>query len=352
MSEQHEHDRKDGFVPSYILEKLAERGNETAKETLIVTERIKKEDLKKNEVESIIAGAVGQSKRLNYDSETTEEMQRKLVRNEGDGPVQDQSVNNAYDFCGKTLEYYRNKLGLNSIDGRGMNVISNVHFGKNMLNAFWGQDQLSFGDGNGRDFKNFTNGIDVVAHECSHAVTQFMNELIYERQSGALNEHFSDVMGSAVKQYVKGQTAQTADWLIGDEIVGPEWPGIALRSMKAPGTASELDDQPAHMNDYRELPLSQDNGGVHKYSGIPNKVFFLTAQAIGTDPAALLWFTAWHNREIIHPRATFVEAFRAIDLAAEQLVQQGKLPREAVEAVRNACREVGIQILSPVGHER
>jgi hypothetical protein len=49
--------------------------------------------------------------------------------------------------------------------------------------------------------------------------------------------HFSDVMGTVVTQTHSGETAETADWLIGDEIMGPDLQGEALRSMRAPGTA-------------------------------------------------------------------------------------------------------------------
>ncbi|WP_369436000.1 M4 family metallopeptidase [Lysinibacillus fusiformis] len=176
----------------------------------------------------------------------------------------------------------------------------------------------------------------------AHGMTEFINELVYEHQSGALNEHFSDVLGSAVKQHVKGQTAKTADWLIGDEIVGPEFPGKALRSMKNPGTASQFDHQPANFGEYKELPLSNDNGGVHLYSGIPNKAFVLVSLEIGTDQAAFLWYTAFQNKQIIHPNATFEEAFEAIVHAADMLTSQGKLPQQAVDAVKNAFHEVGI----------
>ncbi|ALP36162.1 protease [Paenibacillus sp. IHB B 3084] len=273
-----------------------------------------------------------------------------MERKEGDLPAQDEVVNITYDFCGKTLEYFKNKLDRNSIDGQGMDVICNVHFNddpseKGLNNAFWVGDQLALGDGDGRTFINLARSIDVVAHEFAHGVTQSVNELIYERQSGALNEHFSDVIGTAVQQYVKGQNAQTADWLIGDEIVGPAWPGKALRSMKTPGTASEIDDQPDHMRDYKKLPLSKDNGGVHIYSGIPNKAFFHVAMDIGTDAAAFLWYTAWHDRENIHPRATFLEAFKAILKAAEALVEKGKLPAKTIDSVKSAFEEVGITSL-------
>ncbi|MFC9539061.1 M4 family metallopeptidase [Lysinibacillus sp. NPDC056959] len=279
-----------------------------------------------------------------YDSANTTIFKKKLVRKEGDPPTSDESVNFAYDLCGQTLDYFKNKLGRNSLDNEGMNLISNVHYDKDLNNAMWvpSVQQMAFGDGDGKLFINFTRSIDVIAHEMAHAVTEFNNDLEYKHQSGALNEHFSDVIGSAVKQHVKGQTAENADWLIGDEIIGPEFPGKALRSMKDPGTAYRFDHQPAHFDDYKELPLSNDNGGVHLYSGIPNKAFVLVSLEIGTDQAAFLWYTAFQNKQIIHRNATFEEAFEAIVQTAEILTGQGKLPQQAVDAVKSAFREVGI----------
>lgn len=348
MSKHDQH--KDGFIPKYLLKKLADRGNEDAKRTLVETEKIEKkiEEIKKNnEMRSLLIERTrGQSRRWIYDSGSEKLFKRKLVRKEGEPPVQDEIVNIAYNFCGKTLDYFKSELGRSSIDNNGMEIICNVHFGEGFNNAIWveGMNQLALGDGDGRTFVNLGRSIEVVAHEMAHGVTQFVNNLEYERQSGALNEHFSDVIGTAVQQYVKGQTAQTADWLIGDEIVGTDWPGIALRSMKAPGTASEIDDQPANMRDYRDLPVDEDHdwGGVHIYSGIPNRAFFLTATEIGTNQAAFLWYNAWLNKEIIHPYATFIEAFEAIKKTAEALVEQGKLPQNTVAVVREAFQEVGI----------
>ena len=75
-------------------------------------------------------------------------------------------------------------------------------------------------------------------------MTEFTCNLDYHFQSGALNESMSDVFGSLVKQYALQQTAASADWLIGSGILGPAVNGVALRSMKAPGTAFVGDDQP------------------------------------------------------------------------------------------------------------
>ncbi|SYX86343.1 M4 family metallopeptidase [Paenibacillus alvei] len=352
MSKDHPH--KEGFIPEYVLKELADRGNVNAQKTLekmkLIENKVEKE--KKNTQGINLLHSSNIAERLIYDSENTDQFKRKLVRREEDPPTSDEVVKIMFDFCGKTLEYLKNKLHRNSIDDQGMDIIANVHyFDGELNNAFYFPEikQLAFGDGDGTSFKNFAKSIDVVAHEIAHGVTHHLNQLEYERQSGALNEHFSDVIGTAVQQFAKGQTAETADWLIGDEIVGPLWPGKALRSMKAPGTAYDGDRQVAHFNDFDpNLSLDDDNGGVHYYSGIPNKAFFLTAVKIGTDNAAFLWYTAWHNRAIIHPRATFKEALQAILEAAKTLVNRGELPPETVSVVKNAFEEVGVSTPVPV----
>jgi Zn-dependent metalloprotease len=136
-----------------------------------------------------------------------------------------------------------------------MDVILNVHFSQNYNNAFWDGDEMTIGDGDGQIFVSFAKSLDVVAHELAHGVTQFTAGLEYYRQAEALNEHFSDVFGTAITQYELNQTADNADWLVGNEIMGPTLAGETLRSMKAPGAAYSNalmgeDPQPAHMDDY------------------------------------------------------------------------------------------------------
>ena len=96
--------------------------------------------------------------------------------------------------------------------------------------------QLVFGDGD-EFLKNFTGTVDVIGHELTHAVTDAMAPLLYFGQSGALNEHISDVFGIIVKQRKEKESAEEADWLIGEGCLVPGVKGIALRSMKDPGTA-------------------------------------------------------------------------------------------------------------------
>ncbi len=153
-----------------------------------------------------------------------------LVRAEGQGPVSDVSINQAYDNFGYTYKLYWDIFHRDSIDDQGLQIDGLVHFGTNYDNAFWdGAGHMFFGDGDGQLLTDTTKGIDVVGHELTHGVTQNEANLTYSGQSGALNESVSDVFGSLVKQYQLGQDAATADWLIGADIVGAAaGPGPAL----------------------------------------------------------------------------------------------------------------------------
>ena len=208
--------------------------------------------------------------------------------------------------------------------------------------AFWDGDELTFGDGDGTIFVNFTKSLDVVAHEFAHGVTQFTADLDYYSQSGALNESFSDVFGSAITQHVLGQDAGNADWLIGNEIMGPDLYGESLRSMSAPGTAYDnsilgKDPQPDHMDNY--YSGTGDNQGVHINSGIPNKAFYLVSRTIGTDMATLIWYHALRN---LWATAVFNDAVEVIAESARILTKNGEVPLGSTQSVRAAFKSVGL----------
>src|SRR5262249_15250854 len=146
-------------------------------------------------------------------------------------------------------------FGRNSIDNRGLRLNASVHYGADYDNAFWDGSQMVFGDGDNRIFVGFTKALDVIGHELTHGVTQYEANLEYQDQPGALNESMSDVFGSLMKQYALNQTAADADWLIGSGLLAPGIQGVALRSMKEPGTAYDdpllgKDSQPGHMSDF------------------------------------------------------------------------------------------------------
>jgi len=122
------------------------------------------------------------------------------------------------------------------VDNQGLPLLATVHFDANYDNAFWNGQQMVFGDGDGQLFNRFTISLDVIGHELTHGVTQTDAKLVYQDQSGALNESISDVFGSLVKQFALNQTADQADWLIGAWLFTANVQGVGLRSMKATGT--------------------------------------------------------------------------------------------------------------------
>ncbi len=260
--------------------------------------------------QSLVSSA-GRPRRAIYDMKNSTTSLGTLVRAEGQPPSSDVAVNEAYDAFGATYKFYWEMFQRDSIDDRGMTIDGLVHYGQQYDNAFWdGSGHMMFGDGDGTNFIRFTKSLDVIGHELTHGVTQYTAKLVYSGQPGALNESTSDVLGSCVKQYALGQDVTTADWLIGAEIVGPNLTP-ALRSLKAPGTANKYDDQPAKMSAF--VHTSEDSGGVHTNSGIPNHAFYLAAIAIGGhawEKAGSIWYHALRDPQV-KPNSTFASFARA-----------------------------------------
>lgn len=332
------------FIPPHVTENLARAGVESARLSFQQSKQFReKRSAKPVDMNTFTAvAAVGGAEREVYDCKHLWMQRVNLVRSENGAITGDSDADQVYDYAGIVRDYFKNVLGRNSIDNLGMNLILNVHHGVDYMNAFWDGDEMTFGDGDGTIFISFAKSLDVVAHELAHGVTQFTANLDYYSQSGALNEHFSDVFGSVITQYAQGQTAHDADWLIGDEIMGPELYGEALRSMKAPGTAYDnsllsKDPQPDHMSNY--YSGADDNQGVHINSGIPNKAFYLTAMEIGTDKAALIWYNALQK---LWATANFNDAVGVIVQTARLLTKDGKIPLGSTQKVRSAFKAVGL----------
>jgi Zn-dependent metalloprotease len=338
------------FVPPYVTANLAETTEAPSVDQaeLDVAEDVRGRRaaaLTRETAESaeLAPPATGTSRREVYDSENSTNQRVTLVRPEGAPETKDAAVINAYDGAGTVRAFFREVLNRDSIDNRSLDLVLNVHFGTQFNNAFWDGDEMTFGDGDGVIFTGFARSLDVVAHELAHGVTQFASGLVYQDESGALNEHFSDVFGTAVTQWANGEGPHDADWLIGDEIMGPDLFGEALRSMRNPGTAYDnallgTDPQPAHYDD--RYTGSADNGGVHINSGIPNRAFFLAATELGdTLVATRIWY---HALNFLDPNSTFAQAAEQVAGSARVLVKAGAVPRGAAQIVRGAWRAVGV----------
>jgi Zn-dependent metalloprotease len=219
-----------------------------------------------------------------------------------------------------------------------------VHAGTAYDNAFWDGRQMVYGDGDEVIFTRFTKSPDVVGHELTHGVVQFTSRLEYRDESGALNEHFADVFGSLVRQYRKKQTAKSADWLIGKEILVPAPTRVALRSMKDPGSGyrndPQLGDDPQPKHYKNRYKGSSDNGGVHINSGIPNHAFYLAATAVGGsawNSVGKVWYQVMLN---LSPNSNFADCARQCRQVSRGMAPQ--LGQKVVDAVDAAWKAVGL----------
>jgi Zn-dependent metalloprotease len=283
--------------------------------------------------------------RRTYTARNGTDIPGRLLAEEGERPS-DQVALAAHDAAGKVYDYYSNTFHRDSIDGHGMPMVSTVHYGsdpEDAENAAWISEatQMVYGDG-GRIFKPLSYGLDVVGHEFTHGVTDSTSQLIYEDQSGALNESYSDIFGAMIDR---------ANWTIGETIVkSPPYPEPFLRSLEDPeiGGAYDPSDplsgvaQPASMRDYADLPNSRnaDNGGVHINSGIPNHAAFLVAQAIGKEKMEQIYYRAL--TEYLSPDANFTDAGLATVRAATDLYSATE-----ANAVRTAFGQVGLNLGGP-----
>ncbi|MBC7878512.1 MAG: M4 family metallopeptidase [Anaerolineales bacterium] len=348
------------ILPPYMLEQIAQRGTsgqrQTAARSIAASQQIrnKRRGLSLATFRGALharMAATTLKQRAVYSANFSTQLPGTLLRGEGDDPVSDPAVNEAYNGCGDTYDVFSTAFGRNSIDNNGLKLISTVHYDKGYDNAFWDGEQMIYGDGDEdrpsteRLFNRFTVSLDIIGHELTHGVTQYEANLDYNNQSGALNEAISDIFGSLVKQYKLGQTAAEANWIIGDGLFTANVKGVGIRSLKAPGTAYNdfvlgSDPQPAHMRDY--VTTIEDNGGVHINSGIVNHAFYIMAAELGGfawQKAGMIWYTALTEK--LTSGSNFQNAANLTYEAAAQIFGANSLEQKAV---KNGWSQVGISI--------
>ncbi len=338
------------ILPEYVNKRIVENGSDGQKrrawQNLIVTEQLRG---RRNIVGGLYAmfPASDRLHRSIFDAENGENLPGKLIRNEGAIRKGGRPVDEAYDYSGNTYDFFSKNFERKSIDNKGMRLDSTVHYGEDYNNAFWNGNQMVYGDGDGEMFNRFTISLDVIGHELAHGITQYEAALEYQDQPGALNESFSDILGSLVKQHTLKQSVDKADWLIGAGLFKRKVKGKALRSMKEPGSAYDdpvigKDPQPGHMKDY--VKTTSDNGGVHINSGIPNRAFYLTATEIGGkawEKAGMIWYVTIRDR--LRENSSFRDAAELTHTVAGSLF--GKNSSEQ-KAVANGWAGVGLKIRS------
>ena len=276
-----------------------------------------------------------------YNCQNTENLGRKhqLRSEKVKKEVPDADANLSFKYAGVIRDYYAKNLKRNSLDDKGLDLDLFIHFSKGYNNAFWNGEEMVFGDGDGHIFRHLACGLDVIGHELTHGVVQYTAGLKNSEFPATLNEHIADVFGTVIKQDFKKQNAKNADWLIGDDVVLPSFPGKALRSMKAPGTAFTGDPQPANMRNYKRW-----NNDPHLNNGIPNRAFYLVAAGVNkikgldTRLAGLLWYTALLE---LKSTANFKDLYQTVKKAGASLTASKRIP-DSSKLIDAAFRTVGI----------
>ena len=235
----------------------------------------------------------------------------------------------------RAFDYFKLTFGRESINGQGGNIVSLINVvesdNSQMDNAFWNGFAMFYGNGNQAFSAPLAKALDVSGHEMSHGVIQATANLEYLDESGALNESFADVFGAMIDR---------DDWQMGEDVVNfGIFPSGALRDLSNPHNGgTNLNDngwQPAHFNE--RYTGSQDNGGVHINSGIPNKAFYLfaTNTSVGKAKAEQVYYRALS--QYLVKSSNFVDCRNAVIQAATDLYGTAE-----VNAAKAAFDAVGI----------
>lgn len=242
---------------------------------------------------------------------------------------QDEVAGDAHWGAEMTYDFYMQKHNWNSYDNMGSKMLSYVHYGTNYVNAFWDGVRMTYGDGDGSSYLPFT-AIDICGHEITHAVTEHTANLVYQDESGALNESFSDMFGACVLFYGKNDT--TKMWRMGSDITSNH---MGLRNMRNPKEFGDPDTY--HGTGWSTDPL--DNGGVHTNSGVSNKWFYLLAMG-GTGT----------NDKGTHYTVVGISLNKADSIAFRALSQYLTVSSQFIDA-RNATIQAAIDIYGACSNE-
>ncbi|MCX6272403.1 MAG: M4 family metallopeptidase [Bacteroidetes bacterium] len=252
-------------------------------------------------------------------------------------PQMDEVATDAHWGAEMTYDYYNIKYSRNSIDGQGFKLVSFVHYDYQYANAFWDGERMTYGDGDA-DWTPLT-ALDICGHEITHGLTSFTANLIYQNESGALSEGYSDLFGTAIEHFAR---PDNANWEVGEDI------GSAIRSLSDPGLYGNPDTYLGN----NWATGGNDNGGVHTNCGVLGYWFYLVSvggsgtndngdaynvTGIGIDNAAKVAFrtlTAHLNQNSGYDDVRYYSILSTIELFG------GCSPE--VEAVTNALYAVGL----------
>lgn len=252
----------------------------------------------------------------------------------------------------KVNKYYQNVHKRNSLDDKGMKLINTVHIGEKWNNAGWNGEQMLYGDGDGIEFGSFAGGLDIAGHEMTHGVIEHTVNLIYENESGAINESIADILGNFAEMYATGEV----EWDLGEDNTTPNIPGDGgLRSMSDPASKSvstKYMPSGRYPDTYQDRYQGElDNGGVHINSGINNKAAYLITAGgtnngvditgIGRTKAEKIYYRALTL--YLTPTSGFKEMREAAIQAARDLhPDRNGQPSAETKAVMDAYASVGV----------
>jgi bacillolysin len=247
----------------------------------------------------------------------------------------DKKAVSAHYNAGRAFDYFKTTFGRNSIDGRGGNINSFINVTEDniqMDNAYWNGEAMYYG--NGKDvFSALPKALDVAGHEISHGVIQNTANLKYQGESGAMNESFADVFGAMIDR---------DDWKMGEDIVinTTVFPSGALRDLSNPNNGATSGKPAWQPKNYSERYTgTQDNGGVHINSGIPNYAFYLfaTASSMTKEKAERVYYQALTKYLVASSK--FIDLRAAVEQSCKDLY-----PAEpaVLTAAQNAFTTVGI----------
>ena len=267
--------------------------------------------------------------------------------------VHDGALVNVHAYLGLSYDYYYSVFGRHGIDDANLDLISVVHYDGGYDNAFWSDGVMVFCDPGPQNWQTAA-ALDVISHEYSHGITQYTSDLIYSLQSGALNETFSDIMGTAVEQYWQdpGQGFDRSDWVVGEDTYSSYGSNNYVRNLADPNalTFAPGAPYPCHLSQFYVLPNTEEEdwGGVHInctiYShayyllsqGGTNRISGLSVSGIGIDRATKIFYRAWTYYLV--PSSDFLYAANALLQSAYDLY--GSSSNEFAQTI-NAMEAIG-----------
>jgi Zn-dependent metalloprotease len=286
---------------------------------------------------------------VTYDAQNKEQASRPVpltdkndTWGEATDSVRTKSAVDAHYGAAMTYDFLKDVLGRDSLDGKGEKLVSNVHISKDFVNAYWDGKQMNYGDGDGKNAGPLTT-LDIAGHEIAHGLTERTAGLIYEGESGGLNEAMSDIIGTGVEWFASRKNkAVEFDWKVGEDAWTPgNGNGDALRYMDDPTKDGYSIDN------YKNYPKQTE---VHGSSGIANNAFYLLVNGgtnrtsgqkvedgIGMEKGLKVYYRALAH--YMTPNTTFAQAKQATLKAATDLYGANSAE---VQKVKESWNAVGV----------